>query len=62
VDAFNAFNHPNFATPSAQQGANFQSPFFGVATQMLYSGVGGVNPSQTSGGPRAMQFSLRLQF
>jgi hypothetical protein len=62
VDAFNAFNHPNFATPSAQQGANFQSPFFGVATQMLYSGIGGVNPSQTSGGPRAMQFSLRLQF
>ena len=63
VDAFNAFNHPNFANPSPQQGASFQSPFFGVATQMLYSGLsGGVNPSQTSGGPRSVQFSLRLQF
>lgn len=64
LDAFNATNHPNFANPSSQQGANFESPFFGVATQMLYSGAGGggANPSQTSGGPRSIQFSLRLQF
>lgn len=63
LDAFNATNHPNFANPSNQQGANFESPFFGVATQMLYSGGGGgANPSQTSGGPRSIQFSLRLQF
>lgn len=65
VDAFNALNHANFANPTSQQGANFQSPFFGVATQMLYTGgVGGasMNPSQTSGGPRSVQFSLRLQF
>ena len=62
LDAFNALNHPNFASPSAQQGASFQSPFFGVSTQMLYSAAGGVNPSQTSGGPRSLQFSLRLQF
>jgi hypothetical protein len=63
LDAFNALNHPNFSNPSNQQGASFQSPYFGVATQMLYSGLsGGVNPSQTSGGPRSVQFSLRLQF
>jgi hypothetical protein len=63
LDAFNALNHPNFANPSSQQGADFQSPYFGVATQMLYSSLsGGVNPSQTSGGPRSVQFSLRLQF
>jgi hypothetical protein len=64
LDAFNATNHPNFANPSSQQGANFESPFFGVATQMLYSGAGGggANPSQTSGGPRSVQFSLRFQF
>jgi hypothetical protein len=64
LDAFNALNHPNFANPSSQQGASFQSPFFGVATQMLYSAGmgGGMNPSQTSGGPRSVQFSLRLQF
>jgi hypothetical protein len=63
LDAFNALNHPNFANPSSQQGADFQSPYFGVATQMLYAGGGGgMNPSQTSGGPRSVQFSLRLQF
>ncbi len=65
LDAFNALNHPNFANPSSQQGASFQSPFFGTATQMLYAGgMGGtvMNPSQTSGGPRSVQFSLRLQF
>ena len=63
LDAFNAFNHPNFANPSPQQGASFQSPFFGVSTQMLYTSLGrGVNPSQTSGGPRSVQFSLRFQF
>lgn len=65
LEAFNALNHPTFANPSSQQGASFQSPFFGVATQMLYAGGlggGGMNPSQTSGGPRSVQFSLRLQF
>jgi hypothetical protein len=63
LDAFNAFNHPNFANPSTQQGADFQSPYFGISTQMLYSSMGGgTNPSQTSGGPRSVQFSLRLQF
>jgi hypothetical protein len=63
LDAFNALNHPNFANPSSQQGADFQSPYFGVATQMRYAGGGGgMNPSQTSGGPRSVQFSLRLQF
>jgi len=64
LDAFNALNHPNFANPSSDQGANFQSPYFGIATQMLYAGGmgGGSNPSQTSGGPRSVQFSLRFQF
>ncbi len=63
VDAFNALNHPNFANPTENAGANLASPLFGVATQMLYSAVGsGMNPSQTNGGPRTIQFSLRLQF
>ena len=63
VDAFNASNHPNFANPTENAGANLASPLFGVVTQMLYSSVGnGMNPSQTSGGPRSVQFSLRLQF
>lgn len=62
LDAFNALNHPNFANPSSQQGANFQSPYFGVATQMLYAASGAMNPSQTAGGPRSVQFSLRFQF
>jgi hypothetical protein len=63
VDAFNASNHPNFSNPTENAGANLASPLFGAATQMLYAGAGGgMNPSQTNGGPRSVQFSLRFQF
>ncbi|MGD0580456.1 MAG: hypothetical protein ABSC08_16205, partial [Bryobacteraceae bacterium] len=63
LDAFNALNHPNFANPTQNAGANLASPLFGVATQMLYAGTGnGMNPSQTNGGPRSVQFSMRFQF
>jgi hypothetical protein len=65
LDAFNALNHPSFANPLPQQGASFSSPYFGLATQLLYAGGNSgaaLNPSQASGGPRSVQFSLRLQF
>jgi hypothetical protein len=63
AQAYNVFNHPNFANPSPQQGANLASPDFGVMTHMLNQGFGGsVNSLYRSGGPRSMELSLRLQF
>jgi hypothetical protein len=71
AEAFNILNHPNFANPS-----DFQSPGIltlssagsGAATQMLanglspYSALGGLNSLFQIGGPRTMQFALRLVF
>jgi hypothetical protein len=58
AECFNIFNHPNFALPS---------PFFsagvapaGVVTQTPDVAQG--NPGLGGGGPRVMQFGLRLQF
>jgi len=62
LNAFNAFNHPNFANPTPELGANLASPEFGIVTQMLNSGVGGVNTLYQPGGPRSMELFVRLQF
>ncbi len=71
MEAFNIFNHPNFANPNATL-SNYPSynvPVgFGVATQTLARGfnggsnTGGFNPLFQSGGPRDIQFALRLSF
>jgi hypothetical protein len=58
VDAFNIFNHSNFANPSGVM----TDPNFGVSTQMLNRGLGGLSPLYQIGGPRSTQLSLRLQF
>ncbi len=61
AEAFNVFNHPNFALPERQ----LSSPLFGEATSMLNRGFGGLSvlsPIYEIGGPRSMQFALRLQF
>jgi hypothetical protein len=70
AEFFNLFNHPNFADP----GANFDrandvnSALFGQSTQMLGRGLGssgasgGFSPLYQIGGPRSIQFVLRLQF
>ncbi|HXM46122.1 MAG TPA: TonB-dependent receptor [Bryobacteraceae bacterium] len=63
LEAFNALNHPNFANPAPEEGANLASPDFGVVTQMLNQSFGGgVNSLYRSGGPRSMELALRLQF
>ncbi len=62
INAFNAFNHPNFANPTPQLGANLASPEFGIVTSMLNSGVGGVNSLYQAGGPRSMELFVRFQF
>ena len=71
AEMFNVLNHPNFGSPSGK----FLSPVFGgpagfgLSTQMLAqslapSGLGGgaFNPLYQIGGPRSIQFALKLQF
>lgn len=64
ADVFNIFNHPNFGDPTNSLG----SATFGEATTMFGRSLGaggaggGFNPLYQVGGPRSMQFSLKLQF
>jgi hypothetical protein len=63
ADLFNAFNHPNFATPVSL----LTDPFFGQATRMLgrelgAGGDGSLSPLYQIGGPRSVQLALKLQF
>jgi hypothetical protein len=60
AEAFNIFNHPNFGTINA-----FYSPgstTFGVASATLAQSLGVLSPLYQMGGPRSMQFALRLAF
>ena len=61
AQAFNIFNHPNFANPSAMDSSNLSSPAFGVATRTVGGGVGGGSLYQ-SGGPRSIELVARFQF
>jgi hypothetical protein len=61
AQAFNVFNHPSFMNPSRDEGANMASPSFGLATRMMNQG-GGFNAQYSAGGPRSLQFVLRLEF
>jgi hypothetical protein len=64
VEAFNAFNHPNFADPVKYE----DSPLFGQSSSMLNLMLGsgspgsGLAPALQTGGARALQGSLRFQF
>jgi hypothetical protein len=58
ADAFNVFNHPNFGYVDAQLG----DATFGIASQMLNQSLATVAPQYQQGGPRSMQFSLKLLF
>ena len=65
AEAFNVLNHPNFMNPSVDDRVGTLN--FGRATQMANRGFGGVQgpalqPLYESGGPRAIQLSLRLEF
>jgi hypothetical protein len=59
ADGFNALNHPNFTNPPAY--VEFGSAYL-VSTEMLNSGLGGLNPLFQEGGPRSLQLSLKLTF
>src|SRR6266496_4122919 len=58
AEAFNIFNHPNFGT--VQTG--LWAANFGEATNMLGRQLGGLNALYQIGGPRSLQFALKVGF
>jgi hypothetical protein len=64
AEFFNIFNHPNFGNPIN----TLTSPLFGRSTQTLANSLGsggasgGLNPLYQIGGPRSIQFALKLEF
>jgi len=67
AEFFNILNHPNFASPVN----DLNSPLFGQSTSMLSNGLGsnvagsggfGFASVFEAGGPRSVQFGLKLQF
>jgi len=69
AEMFNVLNHPNFGQPNG----SFGSGGFGKSTQMLGQylnggtsgsnlGGGGFSPLYQIGGPRSVQFALKLMF
>jgi Carboxypeptidase regulatory-like domain/TonB-dependent Receptor Plug Domain len=70
AELFNIFNHPNFGDPGARSTLTnaLNSPLFGQSTLMLNRSLGtgglqpGLNPLYQVGGPRSIQFALKLKF
>jgi hypothetical protein len=61
AEAFNLLNHPNFALPEN----SLTSALFGQSTRTFATGLSsgaGLNPLYQVGGPRSIQFALRLGF
>jgi hypothetical protein len=58
AEAFNVFNHANFGYIDPSLG----DLHFGQATKMLNSSLGSMSSLYQQGGPRSMQFSLKLAF
>jgi hypothetical protein len=66
AELFNVLNHPNFGQP---YGNLTSGPLFGLSSQTLgnslssnNAGSGGFNPLYQFGGPRSIQFALKLSF
>ena len=59
ADAFNLFNHPNFANPEAFIGFG---PSYLLSSSMLNQAIGGLDSLFQEGGPRSLQLSLKLDF
>ena len=58
AESFNVLNHPNFGFINATYG----NALFGEATKTLANSLGGLTSLYQQGGPRSLQFSLRLHF
>jgi hypothetical protein len=62
AEAFNVLNHPNFGTINATYCPPGPTCTFGQATGTLASTLGILSPLYQQGGPRSMQFALKLIF
>jgi len=65
AEAFNVFNHPNFANPQGGPNGyanNDPSAGFGMGCGCITPDVAGSNPVLGSGGPRAIQLGLKILF
>jgi hypothetical protein len=62
AEAFNVFNHSNFGTINAFYCAPGPGCTFGQATQTLNASLGTLSSLYQNGGPRSMQFALKLIF
>jgi len=62
AEAFNVFNHPNFGTINSTFCPAGPGCTFGQSTATLANSLGGLNPLYQMGGPRSMQFALKLTF
>jgi hypothetical protein len=58
AEAFNIFNHPSFGYIDS----TLTDALFGESTEMLNQSLGTIAPQYQQGGPRSMQFALKLQF
>jgi hypothetical protein len=58
AEAFNVLNHPNFGYVDPV----LSDAQFGLATSMLNQSLGSMSPLYQQGGPRSMQFALKLTF
>ncbi len=73
AEAFNLFNHPNFANPAFANDPQHElagTPYrtFGISTATLANGLGAsgipgqLNPLFQIGGARSIQFAIRIRF
>jgi hypothetical protein len=58
AETFNLLNHPNFGYVDS----TYSDATFGQATQMLNASLGTLASQYQQGGPRSMQFALKLTF
>lgn len=58
AETFNLFNHPNFGYVNP----TLSNAQFGQATKMLNQSLGTLSSQYQQGGPRSMQFALKLLF
>lgn len=70
AEVFNLFNHSNFGDPGTQSSGTNQlnNHQFGLSTLVLSNSLGtggadgGLSPLYQYGGPRSLQFAIKLQF
>jgi len=67
AESFNIFNHPNFGAlnvtcGTSTAGAQCNNTILGQASNTLSDALGGLASIYQQGGPRSLQFALKLQF